>query len=77
MTNKNVIPYDYESPMITSGLRFGTPALTTRGMKEPEMEQIVEIVHKALSNFDNESVLKQLQQQVRDLCEAFPIYQDL
>lgn len=77
MTNKNMIPYDHESPMITSGLRFGTPALTTRGMKEAEMEQIVEIVHKALSNFDNESVLKQLQQQVRDLCEAFPIYQDL
>ncbi len=77
MVNKNVIPYDPESPMVTSGLRFGTPALTTRGMKESEMEQVAEIVHKALSNNDNESVLQQLQQQVKTLCEAFPIYQDL
>jgi glycine hydroxymethyltransferase len=77
MTNKNVIPYDPESPMITSGLRFGTPALTTRGMKEPEMTQIADIVHQALSNPENESVLKQLQARVKTLCEAFPIYQEL
>lgn len=77
MANKNVIPYDPENPVVTSGLRFGTPALTTRGMKEPEMERIAEIVHNALSNSDNETILKQLHVQVRDLCEAFPIYQEL
>jgi glycine hydroxymethyltransferase len=77
MTNKNMIPYDPESPMITSGLRFGTPALTTRGMKESEMEQIAEIVHKVLSTPEDESMQRTLQQQVRSLCETFPIYQDL
>jgi len=77
MANKNVIPYDPENPMITSGLRFGTPALTTRGMKEPEMEHIAAIVHQTLSNVSDESALKQLQEQVKTLCEAFPIYQEL
>jgi glycine hydroxymethyltransferase len=77
LVNKNVIPYDTESPMVTSGLRFGTPALTTRGMQEPEMAQIAEIVHLALSNSENTDVLEQLRQRVRAFCEQFLIYQDL
>jgi glycine hydroxymethyltransferase len=77
MANKNVIPHDPENPMITSGLRFGTPALTTRRMKKPEMDRVAEIVNKALTNPDNKSVLQQLQQEVKALCQAFPIYQDL
>ena len=77
LANKNVIPDDPESPLVTSGLRFGTPALTTRGLKEPEMAQIADIVHQAFCHHQNESVLSQLQQQVKALCEAFPIYQEL
>lgn len=77
LANKNVIPYDPESPMVTSGLRFGTPALTTRGMKEVEMGRIAEIVHRALSHSKDDSELQQLRQQVQGLCQAFPIYQEL
>lgn len=77
LTNKNVIPYDPESPAVTSGLRFGTSALTTRGMKEAEMEHIAKMVHKALHTYGDESELQQLQGQVQDLCEAFPLYQEL
>lgn len=77
LANKNVIPYDPESPMVTSGLRFGTPALTTRGMREPEMENVADIVHLALSHPDDEMALSQLRQRVHAFCEKFPIYQEL
>jgi len=68
--NKNAIPYDPESPNVTSGVRIGTPALTTRGMKEAEMVQIAELIDKALTQCDVESIGKV----VRELCEAFPLY---
>lgn len=77
LTNKNVVPYDPESPMITSGLRFGTPALTTRGLKEPEMDRIAAIVHQAFRQPDNSDLLGQLCAEVREICEAFPLYSEL
>ncbi len=52
--NKNMVPFDKRSPFVTSGIRIGTPALTTRGMKEKEMEVIASIIDKAISNFENE-----------------------
>ncbi len=72
-TNKNTIPFDIEKPMVTSGIRIGTPALTTRGMKEAEMETVSRLIYKALSNKDNSIVLEQIKQEVIALCSNFPI----
>lgn len=70
-TNKNTIPYDPESPFTTSGIRIGTPAVTTRGMKEEEMKEIAEIITLALDeNVDR----KEIQDKVSKLCERFPLY---
>lgn len=77
LANKNVVPYDQESPMITSGLRFGTPALTTRGMKETEMGRLAEIVHRAFSHPEDNALHTELQREAQTLCEAFPLYQEL
>ena len=76
-TNKNMIPYDQRSPLITSGLRLGTPALTTRGMNEKEMKYIAELIHKVLSNIDNESVFKTVQSEILELCDNFPLYGEM
>lgn len=72
-TNKNTIPKDTESPMVTSGIRLGSPAMTTRGMKEKEFEQIGNIIAKALKNDGNEKLLKELSDQVLMLTSKFPI----
>ena len=72
-TNKNTIPKDTESPMVTSGIRLGSPAMTTRGMKEKEFEQIGNIIAKALKNAGNEKLLKELSDQVLMLTSKFPI----
>jgi len=72
--NKNTIPFDKQSPFITSGIRIGTPALTTRGMKEPEMELIAEIITKALANINDADNLKQTLSMVTSLCNQFPLY---
>jgi glycine hydroxymethyltransferase len=83
VANKNLIPGDPANPVETSGIRFGTPALTTRGMKEAEMVQIgkwiAQIVHEGRKEdgSPNECVLDGIKSQVRELCEAFPIYEDL
>ena len=71
--NKNTIPFDEESPFKTSGIRLGSPAMTTRGLKEPEFEQIGHIIVAALKNIDNEAKLKELQTQVLDLTAKFPL----
>ena len=72
--NKNAIPFDPNPPAIASGIRIGTPAVTTRGMKEYEIEKIAELISKALKNPGNEKILVGISHDVRDLCENFPIY---
>ena len=72
--NKNAIPYDPEKPSITSGIRIGTPAVTTRGMKEAEMEKIASWIVQALKNIGNEQVLLAIKKEVYVLCQSFPLY---
>ena len=71
--NKNTIPYNTESPFKTSGIRLGSPAMTTRGLKEIEFKKIGMIISKALKNKDNEEVLKDLQKEVLDLTSKYPL----
>jgi len=75
--NKNMVPFDERSPFVTSGIRIGTPAITTRGMKEEEMEQIAELINTAIVNFENEEKLENLKVNVKELCAGFPLYADL
>ena len=72
--NKNTIPFDTNKPMVASGIRIGTPALTARGMKEPEMEAIGRLISRALGSVDNESELAAVKSDVSKLCERFPLY---
>lgn len=74
VTNKNSIPFDTKPPSITSGIRPGTPALTTRGMKEPEMKLIGEWISKILDNPRQENIRRKIREKVKELCEKFPIY---
>jgi glycine hydroxymethyltransferase len=71
--NKNSIPFDQRPPTVTSGIRVGTPALTTRGMKEPEMEIIAGLIHQALSAPKDTARLQKLNGQVKELCRSFPL----
>ena len=75
--NKNMVPFDTRSPFVTSGIRVGTPAVTTRGMKETEMEKIAEIINSAIKNFEDESKLNSLKGEVENLCSGFPLYTEL
>ena len=72
--NKNTIPYDPESPFVTSGLRIGTPAVTTRGFGLEEMDEVASIIGSAWKNPDNEAVLKEAAGRVKHLTERFPLY---
>ena len=72
--NKNMVPFDARSPFVTSGIRIGTPAVTTRGMKENEMQRIADIINTAIQNFDNEEKLEGLKTEVKELCYGFPLY---
>ena len=72
--NKNTIPFDARKPLNPSGIRMGTPAATTRGMKEEQMIQIASLIHRAVENRANEIVLGELRQEVKDLALRFPIY---
>ncbi|GLI56303.1 serine hydroxymethyltransferase [Propionigenium maris DSM 9537] len=74
--NKNGIPYDTKSPFITSGIRIGTPALTTRGMKEGEMTEVAALILKALENHGAPEGIQEVKDGVRDLCKRFPLYRD-
>lgn len=73
--NKNMIPYDPRKPLDPSGIRMGTPAVTTRGMGVDEMRIIARIVEEAVLMRDDESKLSKLSEEVRELCKKFPIYQ--
>lgn len=73
-TNKNTIPYDPEKPFVTSGLRVGTPAVTTRGMKEPEMQTIASLIGQAIRSHGDEPALVEIQARVRDLTGRFPVH---
>ncbi|MDR1695847.1 MAG: serine hydroxymethyltransferase [Endomicrobium sp.] len=75
--NKNGIPYDPEKPTVTSGIRIGSPAVTTRGMKEAEMVKIAEAVVKVLKNISDEKVISEVRSEMSDLCRSFPIYNGL
>jgi glycine hydroxymethyltransferase len=72
--NKNSIPFEKLSPSVTSGIRIGTPAITTRGMKTPEMQIIAELIVDVLQNYNNKALIKDAKTKVRELCEAFPLY---
>lgn len=72
--NKNMVPFDDRSPFVTSGIRVGTAAVTTRGMKEGDMERIVELIDKALMSHDKENVLQDLRKEVNSWMEQFPLY---
>lgn len=73
--NKNTVPFDPAKPFVTSGIRIGTPAVTSRGMKEPEMVKIAELIDRVINNRKNETVYAEVRQEVADLCQKFPLYQ--
>lgn len=75
--NKNMIPFDTKSPFVTSGIRIGTPAVTTRGMKENEMKQIAKFIDRAIKNIENEQELAAIKKEVAELCSKFPLYPEL
>jgi glycine hydroxymethyltransferase len=72
--NKNTIPFDQNPPLVASGIRVGTPAVTTRGMREPEMDQIGEFIARVLAAPDDERVQNMVRAEVERLCRKFPLY---
>lgn len=72
--NKNMVPYDSRSPFLTSGLRFGTPAITTRGAKEDLMVKIAELIDRVLSNADNEEEIAKVRREVNDIMNDYPMF---
>jgi len=74
--NKNAIPFDTNPPMVASGVRIGTPAVTTRGMREPEMDRIAELITRALASPDDDRALQMVKTEVETLCRNFPLYPD-
>lgn len=74
IANKNTVPFETRSPFITSGVRLGTPACTTRGMKEKEMELIADYIEIAIKNAENDRLLSETSGKVRELCSRFPVY---
>ena len=74
--NKNTIPFDPQKPFVTSGIRMGTPALTTRGMKETEMKKIAGLIDQVISHLKDEKVYARVREEVLSLCQSFPLYQE-
>lgn len=75
--NKNTVPFDTRKPFVASGIRLGTPAVTTRGMKEPEMKKITEFIYQVWQNYQDEEKLAEIKIEVKEFCEKFPLYADL
>ena len=75
--NKNAVPFDPLPPTKTSGIRIGTAAITTRGMKEDEMRKIAKWIVKVLNNMDDENIIRKVREEVKELCEQFPLYPEL
>ncbi len=72
--NKNMVPFDTQSPFVTSGIRVGTPAMTSRGMKENDMRKIVDLVDRVIVNHDKETVIDEVREEVNTMMECFPLY---
>jgi glycine hydroxymethyltransferase len=75
--NKNMIPFDPATPFVTSGIRIGTPAMTTRGMKEKQMVEIADMITSVIRDITNEETITGVRKQARELCAQFPLYPDL
>jgi glycine hydroxymethyltransferase len=75
--NKNMIPFDPATPFVTSGIRIGTPAMTTRGMKEKQMVQIADMITSVVRDITNEETIADVRRQAGELCGQFPLYPDL
>ena len=75
--NKNTVPFETRSPFVTSGIRIGTPALTTRGMKNGEMDMIADMIVQTLEHIDEPSFHNQTRENIREFCEQFPLYAEL
>ncbi len=75
--NKNMIPYDSTTPFITSGIRLGTAAMTTRGFDEKDFKEVGKIISTCLTNYDNKKVLEDLKLRVKILCDNHPIYEEV
>jgi glycine hydroxymethyltransferase len=72
--NKNMVPFDTQSPFITSGIRLGTPAITTRGIKEDTIPYIVDLIDKVIMNYENEAVISEVRNSVNQLMSKYPIF---
>ncbi len=72
--NKNMVPFDTESPFVTSGIRVGTPAITTRGVKEDEMEKVVELIDRVITNIDNTEIIGEVKKEVNTMMGGRPLY---
>jgi glycine hydroxymethyltransferase len=72
--NKNSVPNDPKSPFVTSGIRIGTPAVTRRGFKEGEVSQIADWISQIIHNIEDQNLLKNIKEEVKDLCSSFPVY---
>ena len=73
--NKNMVPFDTESPFVTSGIRVGTPAITTRGVKENEIAKIVELIDRVLTDISNEATIEAVRKEVNELMGNRPLFQ--
>lgn len=75
--NKNAVPYDDKSPFVTSGIRVGVPAVTSRGMKEADMQVIVDLIDRVITNIDDEAVINEVKESVKTFMKQFPLYPEL
>ena len=75
--NKNSVPFDDKSPFVTSGIRVGVPAITTRGMKTEHMQIVADMIDKVLMNADDEQVISSVKEEVKSFMQQFPLYPEL